>query len=122
MGIKSLRMSDRKAVIKNADVRGDAAGCCRLCHAGSGEVQHLEGHCGLHQEGVRQEVQPHVALYRGQELWLLRHARDQALHLLLPRPGRHSSLQERLKIVDQVQMEQLYFWKPRLCPVETIFI
>ena len=70
-------MSDRKAVIKNADMseemqqvgikahwkwkkrfwkRSLIAGCCRLRHPGLGEVQHWEGHCSLHQEGVWQKV------------------------------------------------------------------
>ena len=31
-------------------------GCCRLRHPGLGEVQHWEGHCSLHQEGVWQKV------------------------------------------------------------------
>ena len=33
--------------------------------------------------GVRQEVQPHVALRRGAEFRILCHARDQTLHLFL---------------------------------------
>jgi hypothetical protein len=56
----------------------------------------LAGHRCLYQEGVRQEVQPHLALHSGKELWLLRHARDKALHILLPRPSSHLALQVRL--------------------------
>merc|ERR1711966_145553 len=58
-----------------------------------GEVQHREGHRGLHQEGVRQEVQPDVALHRRPQLRLLCDPRNEALHLLLPRPGRDPPLQ-----------------------------
>ena len=47
--------------------------------SGSREVQHREGHRRVHQEGVRQEVQPHLALHRRPQLRLLRHARDEAL-------------------------------------------
>lgn len=54
------------------------------------------GHRGVHQEGVRQEVQPHVALHRGAQLRLVRDARDAPLHLLLPRAGGDPAVQERL--------------------------
>ena len=64
--------------------------------SGSREVQHREGHRRVHQEGVRQEVQPHLALHRRPQLRLLRHARGEALHLLLPRSGRGAPLQVRL--------------------------
>merc|ERR1711872_1104814 len=73
--------------------RGRAAGGGGVRHAGHREVQHREGHRRLHQEGVRQEVQPDVALHRGAQLRELRDARDEALHLLLPRPGCDSSVQ-----------------------------
>ena len=36
--------------------------------AGARKVQCREGYRGIHQEGVRQEVQPNLALYRGTEL------------------------------------------------------
>ena len=54
---------------------------------GSREVQHREGHRGVHQEGVRQEVQPDLALHCGAQLRLVRDPRDEALHLFLPRAG-----------------------------------
>ena len=75
--LSTTSMSDRKAVIKNADMSEEMQqvkiqdyesesefwrihllipGCCRLRHPGLGEVQHREGHCSLHQEGVWQEV------------------------------------------------------------------
>ena len=72
-------------------------GCCRLRHSGPRKIQHREGYRRLHQEGVRQEVQPDVALHCRQKLRLLRHTRDPPFYLLLPWPSRHSSLQERLK-------------------------
>jgi len=77
-------------------VGGHAAGRCRLCHRGAGEVQHREGHCRVYQERVRQEVQSNVALHRRAQLWQLRHARDEAFHLLLSRPSCHSAVQVRL--------------------------
>merc|ERR1711998_72981 len=77
-------------------VRGHAAGCHRLCYPGSREIQHRERHCRLRQEGVRQKVQPHLALHCWPQLRLVRHARDEALHLLLLGPGCHPALQVRL--------------------------
>ena len=50
-------------------------GCRGLRDSGVGEVQHRERHRRLHQEGVRQKVQSHLALHRGPKLRLLRHAR-----------------------------------------------
>jgi len=79
-------------------VGGHAAGRRRLRHAGSREVQHREGHRRVHQEGVRQEVQPHLALHRRTQLWKLRDARDEALHLLLSRAGRHPAVQVRMSV------------------------
>lgn len=61
---------------------------CSLCAS--------TGHRCLHQEGVRQEVQPDLALHRRPQLRLIRHARDSPLHLFLSRPGRHPAVQERL--------------------------
>lgn len=54
------------------------------------------GYRRLHQEGVRQEVQSHVALHRRPQFRLIRDARDAPLHLLLLGPGRRAALQERL--------------------------
>jgi len=77
-------------------VGGHAAGCSGLRHPSAGEVQHREGHCGLHQEGVWQEIQPDMALHRWPQLWQLCYTRDEAFHLLLPRTSRHSAVQVRL--------------------------
>ena len=77
-------------------VRGHAAGRSRLCYPGHGEVQHRKGHRSLHQERVRQEVQPNVARNRRQKLRKLRHTRNEAFHLLLPWTSCHSPLQVRL--------------------------
>ena len=71
-------------------------GCC---HLGPQQTQCREGRRCSHQEGVRQEVQPHMALHRRPQLRIVRHPRDQALHLLLPRPGRYPALQERINLV-----------------------
>ncbi len=60
------------------------------------QVQHRERHCGVYQERVRQKVQPDMALYRRPQLWLVRDARDEALHLLLPGSGGTAAVQERL--------------------------
>ena len=76
--------------------RGDAAGCHRLCQRCPGEVQHREGYRRLHQEGVRQEIQPYLALCGWPQLRLLCHSRDQALHLLLHGAGGSVALQVRL--------------------------
>lgn len=60
------------------------------------------GHRRLHQEGVRQEVQPDLALHRGPQLRLIRDSRDSPLYLLLSRTGGHSPLQKRLDILRPV--------------------
>lgn len=57
------------------------------------------GHCGVHQEGVRQEIQPDMALHRGPQLWIVRDARDPPLYLLLLGTGGHPAVQERLSPV-----------------------
>ena len=49
-----------------------------------------------HQEGVRQKARPHLARDRRAQLRQLCDARDEALHLLLPRAGGDPALQERL--------------------------
>lgn len=54
------------------------------------------GYRRLHQEGVRQEVQSHMALHRRPQFRLIRNARDTPLHLLLLGSGRCAALQERL--------------------------
>lgn len=65
----------------------------------------FSGHCGVHQEGIRQEVQPDVALYCGPQLWIVRNARDPSLYLLLFGSGSDSALQERLRIMSKCNME-----------------
>ena len=88
------------------------SGCCWLCHPGFGEVQHWEGHCRLHQEGIWQEVQPNVALYRWQKLWLLRHTWNSTFHLLLPGTGRHSTVQKWLN--SKQPIDALIFYHDRV--------
>lgn len=66
--------------------------------------------------GVWQEVQPHLALHRGEELWQLRHPRDKALHLLLPGPGGHPALQVWLRAPRRAAEESFL---PPLPPPET---
>ena len=64
----SLAMSDKKSVIKNADMSEEmqqvfedhwrfnhglcSSGCCGLRHRSPGEIQHWEGHRCSHQEGL----------------------------------------------------------------------
>jgi hypothetical protein len=56
------------------------------------------GHRSLHQKGIRQEIQPNLALHRGQKFRILCDARDQELHLLLYGINRHFTLQIRLTL------------------------
>merc|ERR1712127_756063 len=79
-------------------VRGHATGRHRRRHPGSRETQHRKRYCRVHQEGVRQEVQPDLALHCWQELWFVRYPRDQALHLLLSGASRDFVVQIRIKI------------------------
>ena len=73
-------MTDRKAVIKNADMSEDMQqdagkwandGCCSSRslylsswrrHPSIGEIQHRKRHRCVHQKGIRQEVQSYLAL------------------------------------------------------------
>lgn len=66
------------------------------CSLLSLSLYQFAGHCCIHQEGVRQEVQPHVALHRRPQLWLVCDTRNTPLHLLLPGSGGRAALQERL--------------------------
>ena len=75
---------------------GHAAGCSGLRDCSPWEVQHREGYCRLHQEGVRQKVQPHMALHRWPQLRQLRHTRNETFHLFLPRTSRHFAIQIRI--------------------------
>jgi hypothetical protein len=56
----------------------------------------VAGHRGVHQEGIRQEVQPDVALHRRSEFRIVRDPRDPSLHILLSRTGGDTAVQERL--------------------------
>jgi hypothetical protein len=49
--------------------------------------------------GLRQEVPPHMALHRWPQFRVVRDARNQALHLLLPWPSCGAAVQERLGVV-----------------------
>eukprot|EP00439_Symbiodinium_sp_Y106_P064791 s689_g10.t1 len=117
-------MADRKAVIKNADMAEDmqqASTCPDLivsaetrnphnsdkpgkdaidCATQALEKYNIEkdraGHCGIHQERVRQEVQPNVALRCWSQFWFLCDPRDEALHLLLPWASGDPGVQVRL--------------------------
>merc|ERR1719322_332890 len=61
------------------------------------EKFNIEKDIRLHQEGIRQKVQPNLARNRRPKLRELRDPRDEALHLLLPRSSRHSAVQIGLK-------------------------
>merc|ERR1712113_1071223 len=52
-----------------------------------------EGHRCIHQEGVRQEVQPNMACRSRTQLRLVCYTRDKALHILLSWPGRDPLVQ-----------------------------
>ena len=84
---------------------GHAAGRRGLRHPVHREVQHREGHRPPHQVRVRQEVQPHLALRRGAQLWQLRDPRDEALHLFLLGSGRHPALQIGMSCVTDTHRE-----------------
>lgn len=56
-----------QALLRMPQQSSSCSGLLPVSIAGVGEVQHREGHRGLHQEGVRQEIQPHLALHRWQE-------------------------------------------------------
>ncbi|KAG5460815.1 MAG: hypothetical protein BJ554DRAFT_7093, partial [Olpidium bornovanus] len=70
-------MSEKKAVIKNADMaekkQQDAVDCATQALE---KYQRRERHRRVHQEGVRQEVHLNVALRRREELRVLRHPRN----------------------------------------------
>jgi hypothetical protein len=117
-------MADRKAVIKNADMSEDMQQDAVDCASQALEKYNIEkvkrgvlsalvsnysysamcsilriilGYRCVHQEGVRQEVQPHLALHSGQKLRLVRHARNEALHLFLSRPSCNFAVQIGLR-------------------------
>lgn len=47
------------------------------------------GYCCLHQEGVRQKIQSHMALHCWTQLWVVCDTRDAPFHLFLFGPGGH---------------------------------
>merc|ERR1712071_564088 len=90
---------------KCGHVRRYAARRHRRRHPSSREAQHRKRYCRVHQEGIRQEVQPNLALYCRPKLWLVRNTRNQTLHILLSRPGRYSVVQVRIKIIIKKRVE-----------------
>merc|ERR1711865_799157 len=60
------------------------------------------GHSRLHQEGIRQEVQPYLARNCWSQLRLIRDSRNQAFHLLLLRPSGNPLVQVRLSSMHSV--------------------
>ena len=121
-------MSDRKAVIKNADMseemQQDAVDCatqviywlvlCRLLYveyvtlahstnmlwitcynfSGTRKIQYRKGYSGVHQEGVRQKVQPNMALHCWEKLRIVCNSRNPTFHLFLSRASCHSAIQK----------------------------
>lgn len=109
-------MADRKAVIKNADMSEDMQQDAVDCASQALEKYNIEkvsiaytnptivcltlhlfllhsiflsilGYCGLHQEGIRQEIQSYLALHCRPQLWFLRNPRNKALYLFLSWPS-----------------------------------
>lgn len=52
------------------------------------------GHCRIHQKGIRQKIQPHLALHCWPKFWLICNTRNSTFHLLLPRPSCYFTLQK----------------------------
>lgn len=74
----------------------------------------------VHRVGVRQEVPPDLALHRGPQLRQLRDARDQELHLFLPRTGRHPPLQVRVNnTLPQHHVTSLHYRRYTQAPPRT---
>ncbi|KAL3253482.1 hypothetical protein MRX96_054586 [Rhipicephalus microplus] len=87
-------MSDRKAVIKNADMSEEMQQDAVDVATQALEKYNIEKDIAAYiKKEFDKKYNPHLALHRGAQLWILRHPRDKALHLLLPRPGGHPALQ-----------------------------
>ena len=56
----------------------------------------FSGYSGIHKEGIRQEVQPDVALHRWSEFRVVRDPRDAPFHIFLLMTGGDTAVQERL--------------------------
>merc|ERR1711934_369366 len=94
----SLKMSDRKAVIKNADMSEEMQQDAVDCATQALEKYNIEKDiAAFYQEGIRQKIQPYMACYRWPKLRKLCNPRDQALHLLLFGTGCHLAFQIRIK-------------------------
>merc|ERR1712113_282660 len=86
-----IAMTDRKAVIKNADMSEDMQQDAIDCATQSLEKYNIEKDIAAFiKKEVRQKIQPNLALYCWPQLWLVRDARDKALHLLLLGTGTFS--------------------------------
>merc|ERR1712071_541685 len=96
-----------KPSLKCRHVRGHATGRHRRRHPGSRETQHRKRYCRVHQEGVRQEVQPDLALHCWQELWVLRYPRDKALYLLLSGASRYFVVQIRINFLRKKKLVKI---------------
>ena len=106
-------MADRKAVVKNADMSEDMQQDAIDIATQALEKFNIEKdiaafikkefdkkynptwHCIV--GTLRSSFLNSLSVYR-KKLRLLHHPRDQALHLLLSRPGRHPPLQVRMKL------------------------
>jgi len=87
-------MADRKAVIKNADMSEDMQQDAIDCATQALEKYNIEKDIAAFiKKEFDKKIQPYMALYRWPQLWLIRHPRDETLHLLLPGSGCHPSLQ-----------------------------
>ena len=92
-------MSERKAVVKNADMGEDMQQDAIECATQAMEKFNVEKDIAAYiKKEFDREIQPNLALHRGKKLWQLRHTRDQALHLLLSWSGCSVAVQVRLKL------------------------
>merc|ERR1712170_231384 len=97
--IHTSTMTDRKAVIKNADMSEDMQTDAVECATQALEKYNIEKDIAAFiKKRIRQEIWPNLALHRRPKLRLLRHPRDEALYLLLPWPGRHLAFQVWISI------------------------
>ena len=107
-------MSDKKAVIKNADMPDDmqqdavdyAMQAMEKYNIEKDIAAHVKKACKITDKecvafknaddiffsfaGVWQKVQPHMALHHWEELWQLCDTWDKTLHLFLPRSSGHT--------------------------------
>jgi len=91
-------MTERKAVIKNADMSEEMQQDAVDCATQALEKYNIEKDIAAFiKKGIRQEIQPDLALYCWKKLWQLRYSRDSAFHLFLFGTSCYSTFQKWLK-------------------------